>query len=80
MWIDLWPISPTGGVVAYENKTPPNPPHKGEGLIRPQPLADGVAPSPRVFSPLVGEMADRPEGVFPICDRPVLREGKQHEL
>ncbi len=42
----------------------PTPPHKGEGL----PLAPDAAverqSEPRVFSPLVGEMAGRPEGEF----------------
>ncbi len=41
---------------SIDHKDPsPTPPHKGEGLLR---------RSPRVLSPLVGEMAGRPEGDF----------------
>jgi hypothetical protein len=42
----------------------PTPPHKGEGLnlrLRSAPSEAGRVP--RMFSPLVGEMAGRPEGV-----------------
>jgi hypothetical protein len=43
----------------------PTPPHKGEGLNLPFRCASTVARRvPRVLSPLVGEMADRPEGVL----------------
>ncbi|WP_454745781.1 cobaltochelatase subunit CobN [Ciceribacter selenitireducens] len=52
-----------GDVLAKQNPCP-TPPHKGEGL----PLAPDAAverqSEPRVFSPLVGEMAGRPEGEF----------------
>jgi cobaltochelatase CobN len=43
----------------------PTPPHKGEGLnpwLRSASIKAGSVP--RVLSPLVGEMAGRPEGVF----------------
>jgi hypothetical protein len=43
----------------------PTPPHKGEGLNLPRRRASIWARrAPRVFSPLVGEMAGRPERVF----------------
>jgi tRNA(Ile)-lysidine synthase len=43
----------------------PTPPHKGEGLTRPlRGTSIEAGRAPRVFSPLVGEMAGRPEGVF----------------
>jgi cobaltochelatase CobN len=46
-------------------KTPPNPPHKGEGLTLPiRRGVVGAGLAPQVFSPLVGEMAGRPERVF----------------
>jgi len=52
-----------GDVLVKEDPSP-TPPHKGEGL----PLAPDAAverqSEPRVFSPLVGEMAGRPEGEF----------------
>ena len=41
------------------------PPHKGEGLTQPLSLKSDLGKFvPRVFSPLVGEMAGRPEGDF----------------
>jgi cobaltochelatase CobN len=45
-------------------KAPPQtPPHKGEGLNLPHRRSHDLAESePQVFSPLVGEMAGRPEG------------------
>ncbi|MCM2399347.1 cobaltochelatase subunit CobN [Rhizobium sp. S95] len=50
---------------AFERQNPsPTPPHKGEGL--PLAFEDPVHAQgqPRIFSPLVGEMAGRPEGEF----------------
>ena len=47
-------------------KTPPQPlPTRGRGLTQPRPLQRfEILSSPRGVSPLVGEMAGRPEGVF----------------
>jgi hypothetical protein len=53
-------------------KTRPKPlPTRGRGLtrlFRGAPIEAGRAP--RVFSPLVGEMAGRPERVYAICESP----------
>ncbi len=40
----------------------PTPPHKGEGLVPHAGSALGIEPQSGVLSPLVGEMAGRPEG------------------
>ncbi|WP_114361663.1 cobaltochelatase subunit CobN [Ciceribacter lividus] len=54
---------------AFGGNPSPTPPHKGEGL----PLAPGARPEeqgePRVVSPLVGELAGRPEGEILDADR-----------
>ncbi|NKN37867.1 cobaltochelatase subunit CobN [Agrobacterium sp. a22-2] len=50
-----------GDFLAKENPSP-TPPHKGEGLPLEPDAAVETHGKPRVFSPLVGEMAGRPEG------------------
>jgi 4-methylaminobutanoate oxidase (formaldehyde-forming) len=68
---------------APEKIPSPTPPHKGEGLNAPHlqslDLAKGV---PKILSPLVGEMAGRPEGVFATPSTPgrefPYSMGRQH--
>ncbi|SSC67414.1 cobaltochelatase subunit CobN [Ciceribacter selenitireducens] len=52
-----------GDALAKHNPSP-TPPHKGEGLPTEPGAAVERQSEPRVFSPLVGEMAGRPEGEF----------------
>ncbi|KAB1127270.1 hypothetical protein F4V90_06130 [Neorhizobium galegae] len=49
----------------FKDKTPPQPlPTRGRGFAAMRCRRDRGETLPRVFSPLVGEMAGRPEGVF----------------
>jgi cobaltochelatase CobN len=50
------------GDIQFQKTPSPTPPHKGEGLTPHSASALVVEPLPLVLSPLVGEMAGRPEG------------------